>query len=225
LSFALSFVIPYPAVVNPFDATETLGNWLDAAAKKQPVPGGGSVTALVAALAAAMGEMTLNYSVGRMANSPEQNKLLSDHLAELARARLLLLSLMEEDQRAYTELTTVRKLDPADPGQREQLKAATAAAIAVPQAIMAAGLRILDHAHSVAGGANEWLLSDLAVCCELALAAVRCGGYNVRANLSDVSAAESGRLRRETAEQINLGVERLQATLAVIDSRTGGGGA
>lgn len=206
--------------MTPFDARESLDAWLDAAAAKQPIPGGGSVAAVVAALGAAMGEMTLNYSVGRKANSPEQDDLLSEHLAELSRARRLLLSLMVEDQRAYTQLTAARKLDGADPTRAEQVDVATAAAIAVPQAIMAAGLRILDHAHAVAGEANKWLLSDLAVCCELALTAVRCGAYNVRANLSAVSAAEAGRLQQETSEQISSGVQRLQATLTLIDSRT-----
>lgn len=205
--------------MNVCGATETVGEWLEAAAKKQPAPGGGSVSALVGALAAAMGEMTLNYSVGRKANSPEQARLLSDHLDELSRARSLLLGLMEEDQQAYAQLTAARKRDPAEPEYQQQVDAATAAAIAVPQAIMAAALRILDHAHAVAGDANRWLLSDLAVCSELAMAAIRCGAYNVRANLSGIAAAESARLGRETADQIARGVERLNAALVVINSR------
>ena len=34
---------------------------------------------------------------------------------------------------------------------------------------------------------NRFLLSDLAVCCELSMATVRCAVYNVRANLPDVT--------------------------------------
>ena len=40
-----------------FDKTTTIEKFLDAAAAKQPTPGGGSVSALAGALAAAMGEM------------------------------------------------------------------------------------------------------------------------------------------------------------------------
>ena len=48
-----------------FDASTSLDSFLTAAAAKKPTPGGGSVTALVGALAASMGEMVLNYSIGK----------------------------------------------------------------------------------------------------------------------------------------------------------------
>ncbi len=47
------------------DKTTTIEKFLEAAAAKQPTPGGGSVSALAGALAASMGEMVLNYSVGK----------------------------------------------------------------------------------------------------------------------------------------------------------------
>src|SRR5690606_37691475 len=98
----------------------------------------------------AMGEMTLNYSTGRKANSAEAESILRDNLAELARARALLLELMEEDQRAYAELTAVRKLDDADPAKPRRVADSLAAAIRVPEAIMAAGMSVLGCAARVA---------------------------------------------------------------------------
>ena len=193
-----------------------LADWLSAAAAKQPTPGGGSVTALVGALAAAMGEMTLNYSTGRKANSPEAEQILRENLAELTRARSLLLELMEEDQRAYGELTAVRKLDDGDPAKPRRVADSLAAAIRVPQAIMAAGMSILAAAERVSPYANRWLLSDLAVCCELALAAVRCGGINVLVNLSELDEAERAALRVEVQEMIARAAGMHQATTTMI---------
>ena len=46
-----------------FDASRTISAFLEATAARQPAPGGGSVTALVGALASAIGEMVLAYSV------------------------------------------------------------------------------------------------------------------------------------------------------------------
>ena len=178
-------------------------DWLDAAARKQPTPGGGSVTALVAALAAAMGEMTLNYSTGRKGNSPEAEQVLCENLAELTRARQLLLQLMVEDQAAYAELTATRKLDDSDPDKPRRVADSLAAAIRVPQAIMAAGVSILGAAERVAPHANKWLLSDLAVCCELALAAVRCGGHNVLVNLSELAPGDRAAIREEVDQVIS----------------------
>ena len=47
------------------DGSHSLNDFLTALAAKQPAPGGGSVAALAGALAAAMGEMVLNYSIGK----------------------------------------------------------------------------------------------------------------------------------------------------------------
>src|SRR5688500_10787597 len=186
------------------DADLSLSDWLNAAAKKQATPGGGSATALAGALAAAMGEMTLNYSTGRKANTPESEQVLRENLEELTRARQLLLQLMVEDQAAYAELTAVRKLDDADPDKARRVADSLAAAIRVPQAIMAVGMSILAAAERVAPLANTWLLSDLAVSCELALATVRCGAHNVAVNLADLAEADRAPLR----EEVNAVVER-----------------
>ena len=57
------------------DQTTSIENFLEAAAAKQPTPGGGSVAALAGALAAAMGEMVLNYTLGRRGWSSRRRKL------------------------------------------------------------------------------------------------------------------------------------------------------
>src|SRR3954453_3537584 len=91
------------------DQTTSINDFLNAAAAKQPAPGGGSVTALAGALAATMGEMVLNYSVGRKSLAAFEPELKSA-LAELTRARSLLIHLMAEDQVAFEALSAARKL-------------------------------------------------------------------------------------------------------------------
>ena len=202
-----------------FDCAESVSDWLSATAARRPAPGGGSVAALVGALAAAMGEMTLNFTTGRKGNTAEQESRVAVELAELHRARMLLLELMEEDQRAFTSLTAARKLDDSVPDKRAKVEAATAAATAVPQAIMATGSRVLAVAGRVAVDANPWLLSDLEVCGELALATVRCGRYNVRANLDNCEPAEAQRVCDEADATVRGGVTALCELLAKIDAR------
>ena len=177
-----------------FDAGRTIRGFLDATAAKRPAPGGGSVAALAGALAAAMGEMVLNYSVGKRdlaANEPQ----VREALGELHRARQVMLELMTEDQAAFAALSAARKAcgdrGDADPA----FAAALLACIRIPQAIGATASAVLDVCERVAPIANKFLLSDLAVCAELAMATVRCAAYNVRVNLADVSdAAERTRL-------------------------------
>src|SRR5215475_8048253 len=91
-----------------FDKTQSLDHFLDAVAAKQPAPGGGSVTALVGALSAAMGEMVVNYSLGKK-DLAAHEPVLREAIVELSRARKVLLELMIEDQAAFESLTTARK--------------------------------------------------------------------------------------------------------------------
>src|SRR3954467_6822227 len=95
------------------DKTATIDEFLAAAAAKQPAPGGGSVTALAGALAAAMGEMVVSYSVGKK-DLAQHRAELEAAAQELHRARLVLLELMEEDQFGYAALTDARKLPESD---------------------------------------------------------------------------------------------------------------
>jgi formiminotetrahydrofolate cyclodeaminase len=169
-----------------YDSQSTIDAFLDAAAAKQPAPGGGSVTALAGALAASMGEMVVNYSVGKKSLQQFDPELRAA-LGEFARARQMLLMLMEEDQAAFSALSDARKLPEGSSERGHQFPAALLACIRVPQTIGATAAAVLDLANRLADQVNFYLLSDLAVCADLSMAAVRCAVYNVRVNLPDVT--------------------------------------
>ena len=185
------------------DQNSSIKQFLDAAAAKQPTPGGGSVTALAGALAATMGEMVLNYSIGKKDLEPFQGEL-KPALAECQRARQLLVQLMAEDQAAYAALTAARKLPDGSAERASQLPAALAACIRGPQAIAATAVAVLELCERVVNFVNPWLLSDLAVCADLSMATVRCAVYNVRVNLTDITdTAERQRIEGATFELLS----------------------
>jgi formiminotetrahydrofolate cyclodeaminase len=165
-----------------YDQNTTIDAFAAAAAARQPVPGGGSVTALVGALASSMGEMVLQYTVGKPAVAAEEPRLRSA-LDQLGRARHLFLQLLLEDQLAYTALSEAGKLPRTDPDREPRHAAALLASIRIPQSLAAAGIAVLDIADSIVDVANIRLLSDLAVSADLAIATVRCAVHNIRANL------------------------------------------
>jgi len=168
-----------------FDASTPIGTFLDAAAAKQPTPGGGSVAALAGALAASMGEMTLNYSVGKKGLEAHQD-VLAPALRELTHARAVLVQLMAEDQGAFAAVTAARKRPEADPDRDACFAAALLACIRIPQAMAATGVAMIELVDRITNFGNPYLLSDLAVCAELSMATVRCALYNVRVNLADL---------------------------------------
>jgi methenyltetrahydrofolate cyclohydrolase len=181
-----------------YDGKTTIAAFLDAAAAKQPTPGGGSVTALVGALAASTGEMVVNYTVDKKAYVAHREELTAAR-EELARARSLLLNLMVEDQNAYAELTEARKLPDDSPERSQRLPAALLASIHTPQAIAATAAAILALCDRLVDISNHYLLSDLAVSADLAMATVRCAVYNVRVNLPDLESPEE---RREAEAEV-----------------------
>jgi formiminotetrahydrofolate cyclodeaminase len=167
------------------DASASIAQFLDEAAARRPAPGGGAVSALVGALAASMGEMVLNYSIGKKDLEPYRGEFESA-LKELTNARRLLVQLVAEDQLAFEAVTAAKKLPDGSPERADRLPAAVLAAIRVPEAMGATAVGILQTVDRVAGRANPYLLSDLAVCADLAMATARCSVHNVRANLGDV---------------------------------------
>jgi methenyltetrahydrofolate cyclohydrolase len=169
-----------------YDGNIPISKFLDAAAAKQPTPGGGSVAALVGALSAAMGEMVVNYSVGKKGLEAQRPEL-TEVLDELRRARGMMLELMVEDQLAYTALSAARKAPQGSAERDEKLPAALLASIRTPQAIAATAAAVLGLCDRLVEICNHYLLSDLAVGADLAMATVRCAVYNVRVNLSDVT--------------------------------------
>ncbi len=169
-----------------YDPKTSIEGFLEALAARQPTPGGGSVTALVGCLAAGMGEMVINYSLGKKSLAQYESEL-KPALIEYNKARRLLQELMVEDQQAYESLQAARKLPEQSPDRKGALHAAVAACIRVPQAIAATSVAVLELCDRILNFVNYHLLSDLAVCSDLAMASTRCAVYNVRVNLAGVS--------------------------------------
>lgn len=184
-----------------YDSSKTVGEFLAATAAKQPTPGGGSVSALVAALATALGEMVVNYSIGKKGLEAYIDEL-KPALAELTRAREVLVQLMVEDQLAYDALSAARKLPKDSPERAAKMPAAVLACVRVPEAIAATGVAVLERCDRLVSFVNFYLLSDLAVCADLTMAAIRCATYSVRANLSILEDAEDRRAVEARVSQI-----------------------
>jgi formiminotetrahydrofolate cyclodeaminase len=160
----------------------TVRELLTSIAAKTPTPGGGAVASLTAALASALAQMVISYSVGK--KSLASNEAL--HQSAFRRfndwsARSL--ALAEQDAAAYARLNTLLKLDPNDAARRREFRGAVDAAIAAPQAVLELALDMLALMKTLGGTTNPMLKSDLAIAAVLAEAAARSAAWNVRVNL------------------------------------------
>lgn len=190
----------------PYDVTTPVGTFLDAAAARQPTPGGGAVAALTGALAASMAEMVLNYSINKKGLEHFQSEL-KPALARVHAARKTFEELMVEDQTAYEAVSQLRKLPPDSPDRQSKWPAAVEASVKIPQNILTHAVSLLELCDNVINFVNPMLLSDLAVATDLAMATARCAVYNVKVNLPDLK-DEAAR----TASQISINDQLLKSS-------------
>jgi formiminotetrahydrofolate cyclodeaminase len=164
----------------------TLGDFATGLASPEPVPGGGSASAVAASLAASLVAMVAALSEGR----PKY----ADHasLYELAGpvARRLaseLLSLADEDAEAYAACAIALKLPReafADKEFRDlQVRAAAQVAAEVPLRCVERCREVLILTEALAGRSNVNAASDLRVAALLAEAAGHGAAENVLVNL------------------------------------------
>lgn len=184
-----------------------VSGYLAAVASPAPTPGGGSVAAVVGALAAALGEMVCNLSIGR-AGVEDPEDALSSSLANLTRARGELLRLAAEDERAYAAYRTAAGLPKATAEEKEARRAAMQDALlgaaAVPLATARAAGKLLAELDVTARSGSSHVLSDAVVAAILAEASVRSAGVNVRVN--------TGLLKdRATAENLDRQIDAIES--------------
>ena len=198
----------------------TLAGFVDELASSEPVPGGGSASAVAASLGAGLVAMVAALSVGR----PKYAEYAATHAAASATGRVLadrLLSLADEDSAAYAAFAAALKMPKETEAEqavrKTALRAAARTAADVPLACVEACREVVAAAESLAGRSNLNASSDLSVACLLAGAAARGAGANVLVNLPAVGDDAFARLMQSRVEQLLNEIDSLsRATQAIV---------
>jgi formiminotetrahydrofolate cyclodeaminase len=162
-------------------ASIAFGELLEQLGAKTPTPGGGAAACANGALAAALAQMVVSYSLGKKSLAAHQGELERGRDA-LLRAREVLLELADEDAAAYGLVNELMRLPEGDARRTRELPAALAASIQVPMAAIATSTELLRLCESLAPITNTQLHSDLAIAAVLAESAARASQWNVRVN-------------------------------------------
>ena len=184
----------------------TIDDFAARLASSDPVPGGGSASAVAAALGASLVTMVASLTTGKpkyadhepmLGWAAETGRRLSDRLLDIA----------DEDAEAFGAFSVALKMprDTEDQiaARKTAMEAAARRAAEVPMSCVEACLELVQAAEALAGRSNPNAASDVAVAALLGEAAARGAAANVMINLPSTGDAElEGRLTRRVSELI-----------------------
>lgn len=164
----------------------SLDGWLQDLASSQPVPGGGSASALAGALAAALVEMVCRLTMGKKAYAAVETRV-REILAEATQLRGELRRLVDEDAAAYAQVSQAYKVPKDDPERSKRIDVALLGASQTPLDGAKRAVRVLFLATELARIGNKNAQSDATVAMHCAHAAIYGLLANVDINLASLS--------------------------------------
>ncbi len=190
----------------------TLKGFARETASESAAPGGGSVSAYMGALAAALGAMVANISAHKR-GWDDRWKEFSDQAVKGQDIMERLLKLVDEDTAAFAKIMNVFSMPKGTEEEKaaraEAMEKATLYATQVPFRTMQTALEAMPLALEMARKGNPASASDAGVGAIAALAAVKGAQLNVRINaaglkdraMADSLTAEAEKIAKEAAEK------------------------
>ena len=190
----------------------TLKGFARETASESAAPGGGSVSAYMGALAAALGAMVANLSAHKR-GWDDRWKEFSDQAVKGQDIMERLLKLVDEDTAAFAKIMNVFSMPKGTEEEKaaraDAMEKATLYATQVPLRTMQTSLEAMPLALEMARKGNPASASDAGVGAIAALAAVKGAQLNVRINaaglkdraMADSLTAEAEKIAKEAAEK------------------------
>lgn len=170
----------------------TVSDFAAALSSDAPAPGGGSAAALTGALGAALTAMVCALTLDRKKYA-EHQALARQTLAQARELQARLLEYMDEDTRAFGQMSAAFALPKETPEQSSARSAAIQQALAVctetPLSVMVLALQALELACGAMGQTNASALSDLGVAALSLRAALQGAWLNVLINTGSMKDA------------------------------------
>jgi formiminotetrahydrofolate cyclodeaminase len=206
----------------PF-ADLTLAEFEERLASAEPVPGGGSASAIAGSLAASLLAMVARLSLDRPKYAAYE-ATCTRALTTAQSAQVRLLALADDDARAYGGFAAARKMPRETKEQQQAREAATRAAARqsseIPLAVIRECARVIYEIEAMSGRSNLNAASDLEVAARLAAAAARGAAANVMINLPMVG-DES--YTDDTMREADRLLENLERATAAVTERVRAG--
>ena len=178
---------------------KTCREFIENVASEAPVPGGGSVAALVGALGAALGNMVASLTVGKKKYADVQEEM-EEMIVEIRDIQAKLLALVEKDIEIFEPLSKLYRVHPETKNEKRQheieMEKALHDACMVPMDIIRECGRAIELSREFARKGNRIAVSDAASSAVLCKAAMQAASLNVYINTNMMK-------NKKVAEKLN----------------------
>jgi len=200
---------------------QSIGQFLEQAASSSPTPGGGSIAALVAALAASMTAMVGNLSTGE--KYEQHQPLIQNVLGEIQQFDDICEQLLQEDITVFQQYMAAFKLPKSDEAaiaiRQQRIHEATLRAIEVPLALIKTCRNGLLQSEKIVAVGNKNVISDLGIALILFEAAAQSAQLTVEINVSSLKDQElAGQYRKRLTSLMDEIVQLKQSALLVVNN-------
>ncbi len=175
----------------------------DELAAKVSVPGGGGASALVGALASALGSMVGNFTLGKKKYADVEPDIIR-LMDEAAKLQDQLLACIDKDAEGFEPLSKAYGIPKDAPGRDETIEKCLHDAAAVPMEIAELSAKVIALQQEFAEKGSKLMVSDAGCGATFARAALEGAILNVRVNTKLMK-------DREYAEKLNARVDELLA--------------
>jgi formiminotetrahydrofolate cyclodeaminase len=201
------------------DSDEALGSFAELVAAGTPTPGGGSVAAHCGMMAAALGRMVCNLTIGKPKFAAREPRL-REIRQELEGLGERLRELIAEDAASFEAVLSAYRLpketDEQKAARTESIQAGIRGAVSVPLETAERSLEVLKLLRELADSGNPSAISDVAVGSQLAQAAIKGASYNVAANLGTMTDRDEA---READQRMKALIEDAHVLAAEVEAK------
>lgn len=201
----------------------TCTGFAEETASESPAPGGGSISAYMGALAAALGTMVANLS-SHKAGWDDRWEEFSNYADSGQQMMKLLLDLVDEDTAAFNRVMAAIQMPKSTDEERaaraEAMEAATLYATQVPLRTMKATIDVFPLVKAMAQIGNPASVSDAGVGALAARAAVHGAALNVKINAVGLADKETANdLIAEANQLVSMADNLEKETLDIVNSK------
>ena len=201
----------------------TVKGFADETSRESPAPGGGTISAYMGALGAALGTMVANLS-SHKAGWDARWEEFSNWADKGQKIQAELMTLVDEDTEAFNRIMEAfglpKKTEEEKAARSAAIQAATLFATQVPLHTMQASFKVFELCKAMAEEGNPNSVSDAGVGVLAARAAVLGAGLNVKINASGLKDRETAdKLVGETNELIKKANELEAEIMKIVEEK------